>query len=125
MSRGNTKNLKNLKDRPVEERREIAKKAGIQSGESRRKKKSMREWAKVLGEEEIVNSNGDKLERVGVIILQQMNAAMKGDLKAAKFIAELLGESGLNVNLNTADNNKITIEVTNNSEQTEEDLKKL
>lgn len=125
MGRGNPKNLKNLKDRPVEERREIAKKAGIASGESKRKKKSMREWAKVLGEEEIVNSNGDKFERIGVIILQQMNAAMKGDIKAAKFIAELLGETGLNVNLNTADNNKITIEVTNNSEQTEEDLKKL
>lgn len=125
MGRGNPKNLKNFKDMSVEERREIAKKAGIASGESKRKKKSMREWAKVLGEEEIVNSNGDKLERIGVIILQQMNAAMKGDIKAAKFIAELLGETGLNVNLNTADNNKITIEVTNNSEQTEEDLKKL
>lgn len=89
---GAPQNLISLGDRSPEERKKIATKGGKASGESKRLAKSLREAAKNLGEEVIVNSNGDKATRNYVIIMQQYNRAMNGDIKAAKFLTQLLGE---------------------------------
>ena len=45
----NDQNLKSNDERTPSERRELAAKAGRASGASRRRKKSMKEWAKILG----------------------------------------------------------------------------
>ena len=67
---GAPENLINFRDRSKEELSEIGRRAAMASAESRRRKKSMREWAQVIGDEEIVNANGDKMTRNGVILLQ-------------------------------------------------------
>jgi len=55
----------------------------------------MREWAKALGEEEVRSKMGKQMARSGQVVLAQYKKAMKGDTQAAKFLADLLGEMGL------------------------------
>lgn len=124
MPRGNVQNLKNLKDRSPEELKEITSKAGKASVAARRRKKSMREWAQILGQEMLTNSNGDKMSRDAIIILQQYNNAIKGDVRSAKFLAELLGEYNIK-EANENQTNKITIEVVNNADKINEEIDKL
>lgn len=83
---------KRLCDRTPEEIREATSRAGIQKGINCARRRSMREWAKALGDEQIVNKLGEAMARNGVVILQQYNKAMKGDTQAAKFLADLMGE---------------------------------
>lgn len=53
----------------------------------------MREWANVLGSQEMVDpTTGDVLTRDAIVILQQYNLAMMGDTKAAQFLADIRGE---------------------------------
>lgn len=91
-SKGMPQNLTSFRDMDPEKQRSIASKGGKASVEARRRAKTLKEAAKALGEEIIVNSNGDQATRNYVIVMQQFNAAMQGNLKAAQFIAKLLGE---------------------------------
>ena len=73
-----------------EQRRENASKAGIASGEARRRKKTLRELIELYGSEpsaaEPNLTNDEKL------ILAQYRQAAKGDTKAATFIRDTKGE---------------------------------
>ena len=101
--KNNEQNLIPFNERTEEERRELAKKAGKASGEARRKKKSMREAAKMLLELPIKSKDLRRnLELLGIdsseatyetaIMVAMMREAMKGNVKAAVFCREMLGE---------------------------------
>lgn len=78
------------------EARENGRKGGLASGAARRRAKSMRQWAKILAKEgmRITTPEGKEIEGdiAGGIVIAQMRKAAKGDTKAAKFVADLLGE---------------------------------
>lgn len=98
--RKNHKGLENLvsnTDRTAERVKEITRAGGIASGVARRRKRTMREWAKALGEmpTNAVGLDGEPIDAdyAGAVVLEQFRKAVKdGETSAAKFIAELLGE---------------------------------
>lgn len=107
----NEENLKKgapYRFRTGEKQVEIARKGGIASGEARRKKKTMRETAKMLLDMEIPNAAKElrkKLKLMGVseddftyqsaLMVGILNQAMKGNTKAASFLRDTVGENPL------------------------------
>lgn len=97
MAKGNPKNLIKNSDLTPEQRKEKTSKAGKASVEARRKRKTMREWAKAFAS---IGTNAKGLhgedidtDYAGAVVLEQFRKATKeGDTASAKFIAELLGE---------------------------------
>lgn len=88
-------------ERTPSELREITRKGGVRSGESRRRKKTMREWLELALNTKMKDSNGEVIlspdtgkaltrEEAGMIKLAASFA--NGNLKAIKLAAELLGE---------------------------------
>lgn len=101
--RDGTKNLIPLNQRTKDEQKIITRQGGVASGAARRAQKSMREWAEVFGAVPVSVPTPDGLTvestTLGTIVAAQMAKATKGDTKAAKFIADLLGEIQQNVNI--------------------------
>lgn len=87
-----TKNLIPMSQRSQEERHRIAVMGGEAAKEAAKRRKTLKEWAQAIGSEEIRNKAGEQMSRDGVLILQQYNKALKGDTKAARFVAQVLGE---------------------------------
>ena len=90
-------NLVSLADRTTEERREIARAGGIASGEARRRKRSWRECAEIIGEWDIAMPLPGGVTKemtyiMAAILKQYQKAIMEGDTNAVKFLAKLLGE---------------------------------
>ena len=79
----NENNLKPLNKRTKSEQREIAKKGGIKSGESRRKRKTLREELITLLETEDYNKK---------ISLAMIKEAESGNTKAFEVIRDSIGE---------------------------------
>ena len=97
MARGNPKKLVPNSARSPQELKEQTRKGGIASGEARRRRKTMREWAKAFAEMGVNTKglNGEEItaDYAGAVVLEQYCKAVKeGDTSSAKFIAELLGE---------------------------------
>lgn len=95
--RGNIDNLTPNSQRTPEELREQTRKGGIASGEARRKRRTMREWAKALADMPTTarGLHGEEIDAdyAGAVVLEQYRKAVtEGDTGSAKFIAELLGE---------------------------------
>ena len=99
----NEKNLIPNDQRTPEERRENARKAGVASGASRRRKKSLKEAADLYLSLPVSDRRTwNKIARRGVdpedidnqmaMIIGLAMAATAGDAKAAKVIVDLLGE---------------------------------
>lgn len=93
----NEQNLIPNSERTPEELREQTRKGGIASGEARRRKKTMREWAEVIGalNAKVVCPDGSTLSESDLdadVVMQQYRKAHNGDTKAAAFIANLKGE---------------------------------
>lgn len=106
----NDENLKSNEERTPSERRELAAKAGRASGASRRRKKSMKEWAKLIGAQPIQvtlpdASNLDS-DLNGASIMAMYKSAMKGNVKAAQFLAKLRGELDEEVNVTVSGGKK-------------------
>ena len=95
-----------MSERSKEEVREIARRGGIKSGETRRRKKTMRETLELLltmplkqGERADIEK-GDNLkefakENVTVeqaMLIAQIQKALKGDAQAFEMIRDLIGE---------------------------------
>lgn len=83
MPRGNPQNLVTADKRTLEERREIAKRAGKASVESRRRKKTLRE--ELLA----ILSDGDTQNRVSLALVQQ---ALLGNVKAFETLRDTIGQ---------------------------------
>lgn len=93
----NEKNIIPNSERTPEERQEIARRGGKASGKSRRRKKTMREWAQIFGETPVKVKLPDGKEAdatvLGQIVAAQMAKASRGDTKAAKWVSDLLEET--------------------------------
>ena len=87
----------NNADLTPEQRKESASRAGKASVEAKRRRKSMREWAKALAEMDTTAKglDGEPIDAdyAGAVVLAQYRKAINdGDTASAKFLAELLGE---------------------------------
>ncbi len=93
----NEQNLVSLADRTTEERRAIAQKAGIASGEARRAKRDFRE-SMMQALAEMIDRKDDngtviaKISAQDAICLKQIAKALKGDTTAAKFCVDVSAE---------------------------------
>lgn len=100
-------NIDNIKgkgfdNRSTEEVREIARKGGVNSGAARRRKKTMKNSAKMLMDMPASKAIKQKLKMLGIdeedatyqmgIIVAMLQEALGGDVKAAQFMRELIGE---------------------------------
>ena len=95
----------NIKDansnRTPRERRELAKRAGEASGKARRRQANFRKTLNMLLTAEIDSQEyGPILEALGVdstlesaMLMSMIKAALKGDVKAAYFVAQYSGQS--------------------------------
>lgn len=100
----NENNIIPNSERTPEERKRIATAGGIASGEARRKKKAMKEWAKIFGAlpVSVMTADGQKIETDydgAVLHRQYQKAIQEGNVKSAYFIAQLNGEMEQNVNV--------------------------
>lgn len=106
-------------DQNRDEAAKNGRQGGIASGQARREQKTMREWAKVFGAipVKVKAQDGTDVDTttLGNIVAAQMQKATRGDTKAAKFIADLLGETagetgGLTLVVNASPDGKANIE---------------
>lgn len=97
-------NLIPQSERTKEEQREIARKGGQASGAARRRKKNMKAAAKALLDMPVTSKELQaKLKLLGVpegdatyqtaVLVAMLNQAMKGNVKAAYFCRDTIGES--------------------------------
>lgn len=112
-------NLIPLNERSKEEAKVIQTAGGVARGKQRTEQKTMREWAKVFGAVPVTVKAQDGTDvdttTLGNIVAAQMQKATRGDTKAAKFIADLLGETagetgGLTLVVNASPDGKANIE---------------
>lgn len=102
---GEVAGYENIKDkgfdhRTTDELREIAKMGGKASGEARRKRADFRKTLNTLLTARIENNMTPALEALGLestlesaMLMAQINEAMKGNTKAAYFVAQYAGQS--------------------------------
>lgn len=94
--------------RTGEQQVEVARRGGIASGEARRRKKTMKETAKMLLDMQIPSAAKElqkKLRLMGIseddftyqsaVMVGILNQAMKGNTKAAAFLRDTVGENPL------------------------------
>lgn len=110
----NEQNLVPANKRTESELRAITQKGGIASGEARRKKKTLRELAEMLGQLKVTDEKVvAKMKEAGLepdsfthdmaIMMKQYELAEKDDMKstsAAQFIRDTKGESPKNTEFN-------------------------
>lgn len=101
----NEENLIPFNERTENERRELAARGGRASGEARRTRKTLREYAEfLLGLPVSDRRKFNKLSRMGVpvesidnkmmMVAALMVAAQSGDVQAAKEMRSIIGEDG-------------------------------
>lgn len=101
----NEKNLIPVTKRTKSEAREISKKGGQASGATRRKKKTMKQVANYLLslpvveelQEEMIQSGiaSDDADNQTALVFSMMQRAIKGNVTAAQFIANITGSTAM------------------------------
>ncbi len=101
----NEKNLIPVTKRTKSEAREISKKGGQASGATRRKKKTMKQVANYLLslpvveelQEEMIQSGiaVDETDNQTALVFSMMQRAIKGNVTAAQFIADITGSTAM------------------------------
>lgn len=105
----NAKNLRMNSERTPKERKELARKAGIKSGEARQKKATFR---KIL-ESMLYIEDAEGLTPAEKICMEVINSAINGNLKAFVLIRDTIGEAPTTKNEVTCkDNGSKTVYVT-------------
>lgn len=99
----NDENLIALNERTKNEQREIAKKGGVASGKARRRKRSMKEAAQLIMNLPVKGEQDALLAKYGIepkdrtnsmlIMTKAVQMAANGNLKAAEFVRDTLGEN--------------------------------
>ena len=69
-----------------------ARKGGKKSGETRAKRKTMKEAFEILCSKEYTDAHGNRVDGVTLLCMKQFQAAMNGDTKAFVEIRNSLGE---------------------------------
>lgn len=100
----NEKNLKKNSERTPSERRDIARRGGLASGQARKRKKMMREWAEVFGSQPYTVHNADGSETAtdydgAVVAALYQRAIQDQDVRAAEFLAKITGQIEQHVKL--------------------------
>lgn len=73
---------------------EAGRKGGIASGEAKRAKKTMQDFAKALLDATTTLKDGSQKENREMLVLAQFKKAVQdGDLNSAKWLTELVGEA--------------------------------
>lgn len=85
-------NEQNLKPCGYKLTREQAKKGGLKSAETRRRKKDLREALEMLLEKDFKDKNGNVLSGTEVITAKLFEKASKGDVRAFETIRSTVGQ---------------------------------
>ena len=122
MERPGSENLIPLSERSSDELREMRVKGGINSGISRRRKKTYAELAEIIGTQKVSEENGRKLKKLGVTNGDQTNDALavariflgmqNGNPKMTELWLKLRGEMPkevTDVNMNVSGEAQVTI----------------
>jgi hypothetical protein len=94
-----------INKRPTSEQREIRKKAGINSGKSRREKKAIREWVLTFMHDSMSDDMCDKYELphgttyAAAMALKGMKGFLDGNPAMARLMLELIGETKQEINI--------------------------
>lgn len=89
----NTDNLKPFtSDQSHEKAVENGRKGGKASGEAKRRRKAMKEALDELLSRKYVDRNGNEIQGVEAVSAKVFQQAMDGNLKAAQFIRDTIGE---------------------------------
>lgn len=101
----NAENLIPANKRSLSEARENGRKGGLKSGVARRKKKSMKQAMNLLLSLPVSDENMAKLEQLGIdednadnqmlVMVSMMQRAIKGNVTAAQFIANITGSTAM------------------------------
>ena len=83
-------NIKNFKPLSAEEARKRGRAGGLASVKARLERKSMREWAVAL--RDLPSEKKADMTKAQAAILAAWNEAEKGDIRAHRFLSELMGE---------------------------------
>lgn len=102
----NEENLIPMNERSEEEVRELGRKGGIASGETRRRKKAFKEALLYALETEL--EDGQTIQDVGIDAL--MKKYMNGDLEVFKAIRDTIGEKPVD-KIEADVNNDVTINI--------------
>ena len=96
-------NLIPMNERTADEQREIARKGGIESGKSRRRKRTMKEAAQIILKAPVSAEKAEILKKYDIaeqdctnimlIMAKAIQMASEGNLKAAEFVRDTLGEN--------------------------------
>lgn len=99
-------NESNLRRLSTDEARKIGKKGGKASGETRRKKKSMKQAMDYLLSLPVIDEYMETLEQLGIdaddadnqmlVVAKAFQKAIKGNVDAMKFIASITGSVPMN-----------------------------
>lgn len=100
------KNLIPFDQRTEEEQRAIRVAGGIASGKARRRKKTMREAVELIAKQQVTNQklikaatanmselNPDDIDMITAATIGIFNAAIKGNVSAGEFIANMLEQA--------------------------------
>ena len=118
MPQNGTKNLIPFNQRTEDEVKRIASKGGINSGKARKRKKTQREALEFLLSLKVKNpKDRERLKELGVKVSEMDNQmlalagvwqkAVMGDVRAAEFLRDTLGEGPNNVNTQLAINQEM------------------
>lgn len=98
----NDENLIPVSRRSKSEVRELGRKGGVASGESRRRRKQLREYAEMVMSMPLEGANRARLESMGIaeedltngmaMVMTTFNQALKGNPKHIQIMREMLGE---------------------------------
>ena len=77
--------------------REKGRRGGVASGEARRVKRTMREWAELMRDnpapDDVRKALGDDLTQAGAAVAAMYTASMSGNVQAFRALSDLLGET--------------------------------
>lgn len=82
----------NLRFEPGERAREAGRKGGLVTQERARRRKTLQECAEIILAEKKLGKDGKNISGAEAMMLSMFNKALKGDVQAAKFIREVIGE---------------------------------
>lgn len=99
----NEDNLISFGERTEDEQREIARKGGVASGKARRRKRTMAEALQLITNSPVNAEQAKILQKYGfaerdctylmLMMMKAVQMASEGNLKAAEFVRDTLGES--------------------------------
>ena len=111
-------NKNNLKPLSTEKAREIGKKGGKKSVESKRKRKALKEQMEMLlslpltddkakAQFERMGIDSDDMDNQMAMVVKTYLQAMKGNINAVNVIREIIGERVMEVNVNNNIDDKV------------------